>query len=493
MLKLVVLLALLPGCSDYDLHGSDKTGGQLDSEDPGTTDTDGETDSAGDTDSGGSQPVEDTNLGTNFLAVTTANALLPQTFRDDFAIVVTNPDEDEDANVTVKLGSVIVAETVVPPDQAVTIELPMVRELQLATSENVLAVDGAYEVESDRPIAAYQFNPLHYQSDAGEYSYTNDASMLLPEHVMGDEYMIGAWPTFSGAYPGFAAIVGVEDGTSVTIRSRTRTASGGGINAMAPGDEATITLDRGDVFQLFSAMSSGADLTGSVVVSSAPVAVFGGHQCTNVPLPDASCDHLEEMMQPVDTWGDEYVMTALSHPDRNQPADSMFRVVALNDNTTVSFDPAVSSTITLDRGENVEFTTGEDFVVSGSNKIAVYQYMQSCTAIGTANTSYNGDPSMGSGIPQRQARPSYVFLVPDTYEQNWANVVAEVGTDVLLDGASVTLSGEVGSSGYQSGRVQVSAGSHLLESADGSNITVTVYGYADFTSYLYPGGMNFVE
>lgn len=487
------LLALLPGCSDYDLNSSGKdAGGRSDTGEPDTADTAG--DGGGDTDDvdSGNDWFEETNLGTNFIAVTTANALLPQTFGGDFAIVVTNPDEDEDAYVTVRLGASIVAETVVPPDQAVTIELPMVREIQLATDTNVLVVDGAYEVESDRPIAAYQFNPLHYQSDAGEYSYTNDASMLLPEHVLGDEYMIGSWPTFERAYPGFAAVVAVEDGTEVTIRSRTRTADGV-ISALGPGEEATVTLDRGDVFQLFSATTSGSDLTGSVIASSAPVAVFGGHQCTNVPLEDPSCDHLEEMMQPTDTWGDEFVMTGLSHPDRNQPADSVYRVVALRDGTSVQFDPAVASSVTLDRGEHVEFTTGEDFVVTGSDHIAVYQYMQSCTAIGTANSSYNGDPSMGSGIPLRQARPSYVFLVPDTYEENWVNVVAEVGTSVMLDGANVTLGDEVGSSGYESARVQVSAGSHLLESTDGSNITVTVYGYADFTSYLYPGGMNFIE
>lgn len=491
-MRVLPLLVLLAACSDYDLkRTTDDPDARDDTSGGVPIDTAGLGDSATDPATGWTKDDEESNFGTNFIAVTTANALLDRSFRDDFAIVVTNPDETEDANVTVTIGGTTVATTVVPPDEAVTIALPMVLDLQMALDTNVQVTDGAYEIESDIPIAAYQFNPLHYRSDAGAFSYTNDASVLIPEHVLGEEYMVASWPTLEATYPGFAAIVGVEDGTEVTIRSSTRTASGV-ISALGPGDEATITLDRGDVFQLFGATTPGADLTGSVIRSSAPVAVFGGHQCTYVPLESPSCDHLEEMMLPTDTWGDEFVMTGLNHPDRARPTETVYRVLALNDGTSVDFDPAVTGSTSLDRGEYLEFTTNEDFVVSSSDPVSVSQYMQSCTEIGTANGSLDGDPSMGSGIPQSQARDSYVFLVPDTYETNWVNIVAESGAGVRLDGADVSMPDSVGGSGYEVGRVEVTAGSHVVESTDGSPLTVTVYGYADFTSYLYPGGTNVI-
>ena len=470
------LALLLLACSEYDLSGYKNEPSAEDTSKPMET--------------GSSIPdLEETNLGTNFMAVTTANPLLPQSFWTDFAIVVTNPDEDQDANVTVKLGERTVYEVVVHPDEAVSIPLRMLSELVGGMTTNILLENGAYEVESDIPIAAYQFSPLHYRSEAAEFSYTNDASVLIPEHVMGTEYMVGAWPTFANSYPGFAAITATEDGTEVTIHSRTSTAPGV-IAALNRGDEATVTLNRGDVFELFGSTSASSDLTGTKITSTAPIAVFGGHVCTNVPLANASCDHLEEMMQPTSTWGNEFVMTAVLHPDSGRRASAVYRVVALKDGTSVEFKPGVAGNTTLNAGDVMEFTSGDDFVVNADQPISVYQYMQSCTAIGTSNTTANGDPSMGSGIPHEQARPSYVFLVPDTYETNWVNVVANVGSNVKLDGSRVTLDYEIAGTGYQTGRVAVDAGSHRIESDDGSNITVTVYGYADYTSYLYPGGMN---
>jgi hypothetical protein len=197
------------------------------------------------------------------------------------------------------------------------------------------------------------------------------------------------------------------------------------------------------------------------------------------------------MMQPSTAWGNEFVMTAVIHPDNGRRASSAYRVVALKDGTSVEFTPGVTSDRTLSAGEVLEFTTSDDFVVKGSDPISVYQYMMSCTAIGTAYTTANGDPSMGSGIPQEQARSSYVFLVPDTYETNWVNIVAEEGSKIKLDGAEAILDYSLG--GYSTGRVSVGPGSHRIESNDGTNFTVTVYGYADYTSYLYPGGMNVIQ
>jgi hypothetical protein len=478
--KSLLVCLCLAGCTEYDVHPSV---GPVDP--PHDTDADA--------------PVNEDDqsyLGKDFLAVTTANPLLPGSFANDFAIVVTNPDEDVDANVVIRLGDEVVAEVTVHPDEAETVVLPMIPELQLAYLSSIKKAKGAYEIKSDIPIAAYQFNPLHYQSTSFEPSYTNDASMLLPENVLGGEYMVGSYSAFASGYyysygyPGFAAVAATEDGTSVTVHSRTTTL-GGDIAALSPGQEATITLDRGDVLEVFSAATVGADLTGSMIEASAPVAVFGGHVCTNMPLANPSCDHLEEMMQPVETWGRQFVMTAVAHPDTGMAAPTMYRVVALNDGTDVTFDPAVTAPVTLDAGQIVEFATTDNFLVQATGPISAYQYMESCTALGTAYGSLDGDPSMGSGIPLRQARTSYVFLVPDTYQQNWVNVVAEGDAGVELDGEEIARGDAVGSSPYWSARVSVGAGSHRIVTTDGSRFTITVYGYADYTSYLYPGGMNF--
>ncbi len=138
---------------------------------------------------------------------------------------------------------------------------------------------------------------------------------------------------------------------------------------VAAGSPHTVTLDRGDVLGVASTFpyllpsdpdycadqgwevgSSGGgavctaheiDLTGTVVTSSAPVAVWAGHPCRFVPADAYACDHLEEQMLPTSTWGDEILLVAPMHPDGTGPVDACVRVLALLGGTTVTFDPPV--------------------------------------------------------------------------------------------------------------------------------------------------------
>lgn len=100
---------------------------------------------------------------------------------------------------------------------------------------------------------------------------------------------------------------------------------------------------------------------------------------------------------------------------------------------------------------------------------------------------------MGTGVPWSQTRAAYDFLVPTTYTTNWLNVVAPAGTPVLPDGAPVATWSSIGSSGYDAARVSVAPGSHQVTSDDGATFGITAYGYAQYTSYLYPAGLNLLR
>jgi hypothetical protein len=230
------------------------------------------------------------------------------------------------------------------------------------------------------------------------------------------------------------------------------------------------------------------DLTGSVVTSDGPpLAVFAGHGCTYMPFNEPACDHLEEMMLPVETWGTRVVMTALTHPLGSGVAPSNIRVMALDSGTTVSFDPAVHGTETLGAGEFVEFATDQDFLVDASGPILAWQAVYGQQATGSPD---DGDPAMGLGIPQQQVRDRYDFLVPSTYEANHVNVVAPQGTEVILGTSTISGWQAIGTTGFVVARVSLGTGPHHIESTDGTGFAITTYGYADWTSYLYPGGMN---
>lgn len=462
-------------------------------------------------------------LGCRFLAVATANILDPA-FDDDFALVVTNPAELDAAEVVVMQGTSQVASQLVPPGETRAISLAFPEALQDFSASSVVP-DVAYEVTTTVPVAAYQYNPLHFQQDVGKevaHSYTNDASLLLPEHVLTGSYLISTWPTFGiGEFPGesqwspgFVAVTATQDGTSVTITSSANTQSGD-VAPLTDGEQATVTLHRGDVLQLFSESpvsslqtntcllrggeqaSNGnnqscldrqlGDLSGTVIESSAPVAVFAGHVCTFMPFDRFACDHLEEMMFPLETWGLQAFMTAPQSPSQLGVAPTLYRVMSGGTANFIDFTPAVHDPVQLNSGEFIEFLSAADFLVQGTAPLYVTQTMLGEQALSTQS----GDPALGSGIPVNQWRSEYDFLVPETYTSNWLNLVSQAGADIYLDGTQIEDWESVSETGHQVARIEVEPGSHHIESVGGEGFGITSYGYASYTSYLLPGGMNF--
>lgn len=488
----------------------------------------------------GMAEAQQSYFGCEFLAVSTTNQLSPS-FDSDFAVVIANPPGQGAAEVEVRRGGSFITSASVADGATEAISLPMVGELSDA-SASVTVPGGAYEIETSVPVAAYQFNPLHFTSPLDwTYSHTNDASLLLPEHVLTGEYRVMAAPTFGvgvwddpsyssgqgwfGWGPGFLAVAATADGTVVSITLAGDTGAGSPGAAVA-GTTIDVPLDRGGVVQLHSEMPAiigsfdssfctdngwvyaddvdcsgtgigsctycllpDSDLSGTTVSASAPVAVWSGHQCTFVPFDAWACDHLEEMMFPVETWGTTVVMSAVRHADSFSIARSQIRVLANHDATTVTFDPAVHPETVLDAGEVLEFESVDDFVVTADRPIYVGQLLLGQNALGASE----GDPALGSGIPLNQWRRDYDFLTPDTYTTNFLNVVAEDGAVVLLDGAPLAGWQSIGATGFSAARVSVTPGSHHIESEEMARFGITTYGYALYTSYLYPGGLNFTR
>ena len=104
-----------------------------------------------------------------------------------------------------------------------------------------------------------------------------------------------------------------------------------------------------------------------------------------------------------------------------------------------------------------------------------------------------GDPAMTLAVPVEQFRTSYAFHAPTTYTSNYVDVTAPAGTTVMLDGTVVPFTA-IGTTGYAVGRVRslnagpANDGNHTITGDHGFGISV--YGYGQYTSYWYPGGLN---
>jgi len=74
------------------------------------------------------------------------------------------------------------------------------------------------------------------------------------------------------------------------------------------------------------------------------------------------------------------------------------------------------------------------------------------------------------------------------------NVIAPQGALVTLDGAAVGGFLPIGGTGYNVARVLLSnAGNGNHSVLSDASVGITVYGYGQYTSYWYPGGLNLTD
>lgn len=426
-------------------------------------------------------------LGCEYWPTTLPNPLLPNQTSFTFGVTIANPNAFPVTATFTGGGLGATTRTVmVPANSTQTENLPWVAALSTANA-SALARGGAYRLTTNAPVAVYQFNPLQFQSGGGN-SFTNDASLLLPTHVLTGNYSImthGSW----SSYGSFGAIVGTRDGTMVSVALRAPITAGAGVTAAAMGATVNYTLNRGDVLLLTNntgnASCTGGDLTGSVVTASAPVATYGGHVCTQMPCGSVACDHLEEQLFPAETWGSSYVVSGLRERGATEPA--VVRILSRTDGNTLTFTglarPAQCPAM-LNAGQFCEFSTPTDFQVAGSAPLLIAQYM-----VGEGAFTGVGDPAMVLEVPTQQFRTNYVFNVPASYTTNFLTVTYETaGARPSLDGTMIAAGTAIAGTRFSISRFTLAAGNHRMTGALPFGIKVT--GTASYTSYMYPGGLD---
>lgn len=374
-----------------------------------------------------------------------------------------------------------------------------------AVSEALVVGTGrgeSFNIRTDLPVVVYQQNP--YSSVDGGAS--SGGSLLLPTSAWDSNY-IGAMASIGMESEGGAApslnVMATEDDTEVTIMPMADIAGGGGVSPTPAGVPLVEVLDRGEHLQIVQ----DADLTGSVIQSSAPVGVIGGH--AGLGIDGGFLDRAEEMLPPVRAMGWEYV--GVMHEPRGTET-GWWRMVGAVDGTQLDWTPGVGGPQTLDQGETVVFSTDEAFVVSSQDEdhpFLLFNYMSGTTSEGVGNDS-TGDPEMVTMVPPRQYLSHYVFfMLPSFPEGNLVLVRARengvfhpVQLDCLGEVTGWTPVGD-----YEWTRVQTitgdfqdvgscSSGRHTL-SSDGP-VGLFIWGWGNETqisgrgrtSYAYPGGMN---
>lgn len=443
----------------------------------------------------------------------------------DFAVVVANAGSTP-AEVTVERNGSPVASGTVQPNSLEKYYLPWVPELKgpdadqcgAATplAQTVRSPGGAYHLTTSVPVTVYQFSALEYKGQGGPpgkswaacpapnglcpgvncFSYSNDASLLLPSSALTGNYRVTGQTGWAVAnISPYFAVTGTQDGTTVDVL----TGLGGTITAGAdipstgPGAVLSFNINRGEVVELVGTPTG--DMSGTLVQANKAVQVIAGIPCIQSPIGVQACDHTEESVFPAETLGRHYFVAPPTGPLGNVPGH-VVRMYGNVDGTTLQYPggapPGAPNVINAGQVVDLGQISQSFEVLSDTHEFAVGMFQLGAQLVDPSTlVDQKGDPAQSLATAVEQFRTKYIFLAPDDYDVSFVDIIGPTGTALTLDGTAVSVAGTPLSSNYSIYRAPLGAGvagAHVLTSDQ--PVGIQVMGYGAYTSYQYPGGLN---
>ncbi|XP_077307896.1 uncharacterized protein LOC143927607 [Lithobates pipiens] len=194
-------------------------------------------------------------------------------------------------------------------------------------------------------------------------SGNGDAMALLPLEDLGTEYFIPCSST-SGSYKEFAVANGLQENVQLTITVSGQITYNGAY--YYTGYNISVTLGRQQVIQF----TSSSDLTGTRILSTAPVAVFSGH--SQFYGSSGSYEPIFEQLHPVRDWGTFFAIFPLFNHTQD-----IVDIIAADPGTVVNVtDLGKTTQRTLQRGSHVQLTLKNEITVKSSKPIMISYVFQ---------------------------------------------------------------------------------------------------------------------
>lgn len=323
-------------------------------------------------------------------------------------------------------------------------------QLQRPVTDAGVTAGAAFRVQSQGPVMVLQLA----SDDTGRASSSSGGTILRPVHALGTSYIGLTFPQIetpevaavagSRGGAGTLSVVATRDATQVTVVLKVPVWIGAAEKLDPPPPSYDVTLDEGEVLQIFSA-TPGTDLSGTYIQASAPIALFAGNVFTSYGrsgLKAQGGDLVHEQLPPLVSWSRAYV-GAWHRPQAGcdsyfGAAGGLWTVLGGAVEAQIGIRPApgvviegISPSFTLHPAETRTFVArGDasrnvpgDFYVVADEPFLLAQWLD-C------------EPGLSLGMDARLSRADLTVVLPPAFDHEIV-LVRNVGTPVVVDGRAL--------------------------------------------------------
>ncbi|MBC9932629.1 gliding motility-associated C-terminal domain-containing protein [Chitinophaga qingshengii] len=435
------------------------------------------------------QPADSSNRGTRFWVGYGHHQFFTG---DNSQQMVLYLNAKDSANVTVRVNGTSWVRTYhIPANKTITTEV-----MPKGGSNDARLLDEGWSdrgisIESDIPIVAY----AHIYGSA-----SSGATMLLPVGTYGyDYYALTSRQNYSTDTYSWFYVMADYDNTTVEITPSVPTLTGRPANQTF-----TVTLNKGEVYQVLGALQSGSegyDVSGSHVRSIVnsdgkcfPVAVFSGSSRTGIGCDGSagsSGDNIIQQNFPSQAWGKKYLTAPTSiDDDAASFMTNIYRVLVKDTATVVKVNGIQLRGLINKRFYQYQSNTAD--YIEASQPVMVAQYMSSSGSCD--NTWGDGDPEMIYISPLEQGIKA-VGLYRNTVESintNYLTLIIPTGglSSLRIDGTNLFdhTYAHPNLSGYTVVVKRWDAAAAQCNVVSDSAFTAITYGLGSVESYGYNAG-----
>ncbi len=331
-------------------------------------------------------------------------------------------------------------------------------------------------------------------------SVSSGATMLMPVSTWGYSYIsLNSQQAFADDCFSWMYIIAKEDNTMVEINPSESSRNGRAANVPF-----TVTLNKGDIYQLIGAplgSGRGKELTGTAVRSIAnasgkcyPIAVFSGSSrtsinCTGVTAGTSGDNNMQQVF-PYQAWGKRYLTMPISGRVATSYQTNIYKVVVKDPSTIVKRNGVRLTGLTSH--SCYEFQSSSADYIEADKPVLLAQFMASQG--GCPNTSGIGDPEMIYLSPIEQATKKVAF-----YRNNVERITVNGLLLVIPNDGMQSLTVDGGNTfdvtyphpnlpGYTVVVKRWTAAAAQCTVQSDSAFNAITYGLGDFESYGYNAG-----